>query len=138
MRSMPFRPPTLRLPQPTDHAAAAAPPVTWASLWAATGGWQSARGQSANDMPSRVVELRGDVLRNGARIGLQDAIAAGDRLETGPGSRAVLTVGDSAFLVCAKTPIWRWEAKTPLRCACCACSTGPWRASGAVAATAAW
>ena len=48
---------------------------------------------------SRVVDLRGDVLRNGTRLHAQDRIAAGDQLETGPGSRVVLTVGDSAFLV---------------------------------------
>jgi len=45
------------------------------------------------------VDLRGDVLRNGTRLQAQDRIAAGDQLETGPGSRVVLTVGDSAFLV---------------------------------------
>ena len=58
-------------------------------------------------------QMRGDVLRNGARIGLQDAIAAGDRLETGPGSRAVLTVGDSAFLVRENTHL-ALEGESPV------------------------
>ena len=66
---------------------------------AATGGWQAAQAQAPANGPSRVVELRGDVLRNGTRLTPQDVVAAGDRLETGPGSRVVLTVGDSAFLV---------------------------------------
>jgi hypothetical protein len=70
-----------------------------AGLWAATGGWQAAWAQAPASLQSRIVALRGDVLRNGARLTAQDAIAAGDRLETGPGSRVVLTVGDSAFLV---------------------------------------
>ena len=114
MRSMPFRPPTLRLPQPTDRTPLLRRHLLQAaSLWAATGGWQGVRAQSANNMPSRVVELRGDVLRNGARIGLQDAIAAGDRLETGPGSRVVLTVGDSAFLVRENTHL-ALEGESPV------------------------
>lgn len=62
----------------------------------ATGDWQGVRAQSANDVPSRVVALRGDVLRCAARIGPQDTIVAGGRMETGSGSRMVLAVGDSA------------------------------------------
>ena len=70
-----------------------------AGLWTANAAWQGAWAQTPENFPSRVVALRGDVLRNGARTHLQDTFAAGDRLETGPGSRVVLTVGDSAFLV---------------------------------------
>ena len=87
-----------RLPLPSDGA----PPLRRrallqaAGLWAGNAGWQAAWAQSP---PSRVVELHGDVLRNGVPLTAQDMVAAGDRLETGPGARAVLTVGDSAFLV---------------------------------------
>lgn len=68
-----------------------------AALWTATGGWRAAQAQDAP--PGRVVELRGEVRRNGVRLGAQDRIAVGDRVETGPGASAVFTVGDSAFLV---------------------------------------
>ncbi len=70
-----------------------------AGAWAACKSFQPAWAQAADGLHSRVVELHGDVLRNGVRIGAKDRIAAGDRLETGPGSSVVLTVGDSAFLV---------------------------------------
>ncbi|MGE5331941.1 MAG: FecR domain-containing protein [Nitrospirota bacterium] len=94
----PSRPP--QNPAPTDT-----PPLSRRSLvqaagaWAATAGWQGAQAQAPETLHSRVVDLRGDVLRNGTRLHAQDRIAAGDQLETGPGSRVVLTVGDSAFLV---------------------------------------
>jgi len=53
----------------------------------------------AQPAPGRVVQLRGDVLRNGQPLLPQGSVAAGDRVETGPGSSAVFTVGDSAYLV---------------------------------------
>ena len=87
-----------RLPLPSSFA----PPLRRrallqaAGLWAGSAGWPSAHAQMP---PSRVVELQGEVLRNGLRLTPQSTVAAGDRLETGPGARAVLTVGDSAFLV---------------------------------------
>lgn len=75
--------------------------VQAAALWTATSGWRTTLAQ---DMPTgRLVELRGDVLRNGSRLNAQDRIAVGDHVETGPGSSAVFTVGDSAFLVRANT-----------------------------------
>lgn len=111
MRSPPRNP---RHPPPTDRALLQRRQLLQAaSLWAATGGWQAAWAQATESLPSRVVELRGDVLRNGTRIGLQDAIAAGDRLETGPGSRVVLTVGDSAFLVRENTHL-ALEGESPV------------------------
>ena len=78
---MPSRPP--QNPAPTD-----APPLSRRSLvqaagaWAATAGWQGAQAQTPETLHSRVVDLRGDVLRNGTRLSAQDRIAAGDQLET--------------------------------------------------------
>lgn len=66
-----------------------------AAAWATAGAWNAVLAQPQ----SRMVELRGDILRNGQRITRADTMAAGDRIETGPGSNAVFTVGDSAFLV---------------------------------------
>lgn len=69
--------------------------VQAAALWTATGGWLGAHAQSR----SNIVEVRGDVARNGQALTEQDRIAVGDRLETGPGSTVVFAVGDSAFMV---------------------------------------
>ena len=94
---MPQRPPRL----PRTLATDAAPGlqrrrlVQVGAAWAAAGNWQAAQAQAAG----RMVQLQGDVMRNGARLGGQDSVAAGDRIETGPGSVAEFTVGDSAFLV---------------------------------------
>ncbi|WP_298209751.1 FecR domain-containing protein [Acidovorax sp.] len=66
-----------------------------AALWMASGGWVAAHAQGR----SGVVELRGDVLRNGEPLTAQHTITANDRIETGPGSTAVFTVGNSAFMV---------------------------------------
>jgi hypothetical protein len=66
-----------------------------AALWITSGGWAAAHAQGR----SNIVELRGDVLRNGEPLTAQHTITANDRIETGPGSTAVFTVGDSAFMV---------------------------------------
>lgn len=66
-----------------------------AALWVAGGGWTAAHAQSR----SNIVELRGDVLRNGEALTAQHSIAAGDRIETGPGATVVFAVGDGAFMV---------------------------------------
>lgn len=66
-----------------------------AALWMASGGWPAAQAQGR----SGIVELRGDVLRNGEPLTTQHTITANDRIETGPGSTAVFTVGNSAFMV---------------------------------------
>lgn len=67
-----------------------------AAAWTA-GGWAAAFAQQR----SNIVELRGDVLRNGEPLapGSAASIAPGDRVETGPGSTVVFAVGDSAFMV---------------------------------------
>ena len=66
-----------------------------AALWAASGGFAAAQAQSR----SNIVELRGDVRRNGEPLSAQHTIATGDRIETGPGATVVFAVGDGAFLV---------------------------------------
>ena len=66
-----------------------------AALWITSGGWAAAHAQGR----SNIVELRGDVLRNGEPLTAQHTITANDRIETGPGSTAVFTVGNSAFMV---------------------------------------
>ena len=52
-----------------------------------------------------IVELRGDVLRNGRALTANDTIATGDRIETGPGSTAVFAVGHSAFMLRQNTRV---------------------------------
>ncbi|GDY35157.1 FecR family protein [Acidovorax sp. NB1] len=69
--------------------------VQAAALWMVSGGWVAAQAQGR----SNIVELRGDVLRNGEPLTAQHTITANDRIETGPGSTTVFTVGDSAFMV---------------------------------------
>jgi len=66
-----------------------------AALWMASGGWAAAHAQAR----SNIVELRGDVLRNGEPLTNQHTVVASDRIETGPGSTAVFSIGDSAFMV---------------------------------------
>ncbi|CAN7509476.1 FecR family protein [Acidovorax sp. LjRoot129] len=66
-----------------------------AAVWVAAGGWAGAQAQSR----SSIVELRGDVRRNGEALTPQHSIAAGDRIETGPASTVVFAVGDGAFMV---------------------------------------
>ncbi len=94
---MPHSPPPKRAPtEPTPaHGPDRRSILRACTLWATTAHWSTAWGQPA----SRVVELRGDVLRNGQRMTRTETVAAGDRIETGPGSSAVFTVGDSAYLV---------------------------------------
>ncbi len=85
-------------PNPTERLATGLQRrhlVQAAAAWTTAGAWHAALGQP----PSSMVELRGDILRNGQRITRADTVGAGDRIETGPGSSAVFTVGDSAFLV---------------------------------------
>ncbi|RKR25109.1 FecR family protein [Acidovorax sp. 93] len=79
-----------------------------AAAWVAAGGWMAAQAQSR----SNIVEVRGDVLRNGQALTAQGSIAAGDRIETGPGSTAVFAVGNSAFMVRQNTRL-ALEGDTP-------------------------
>ena len=69
---------------------------------------------------SNIVELRGDVLRNGRALTANDTIATGDRIETGPGSTAVFTVGHSAFMLRQNTRV-ALEGKSQPPSKCCAC-----------------
>lgn len=82
-----------------------------AAAWlAAGGGWAAAQAQQPG---SNIVEVRGDVLRNGQVLTARDSIAAGDRIETGPGSTAVFAVGGhSAFMVRQNTRM-ALEGETP-------------------------
>ncbi len=68
-----------------------------AAAWTTAGGWAAAHAQQR----SNIVEVRGDVMRNGEALsaGTSATIAPGDRVDTGPGSTVVFTVGDSAFMV---------------------------------------
>lgn len=72
-----------------------------AAAWMAAGGWSAALAQSGGN----IVDLQGDVLRNGQALTARDSIAAGDRIETGPGSTAVFTVGQSAFMLRQNTRV---------------------------------
>ena len=66
-----------------------------AAWWLAAGGFGAAQAQAR----SNIVELRGEVRRNGEALAPQHTISTGDRIETGPGASAVFAVGDGAFLV---------------------------------------
>lgn len=79
-----------------------------AALWMATGGFTAARAQSR----SNIVELRGEVMRNGEALTPQHTIATGDRIETGPGATVVFAVGDGAFMVRQNSRV-ALEGETP-------------------------
>ena len=53
----------------------------------------------AQQTRSNVVEFVGDVLLNGQRLLAQQAVQTGDEIQTGPGSRLVFVIGNSAFHV---------------------------------------
>lgn len=90
----PLSPPT----RPADRPAAGLQRrslVQATAVWATVGAGPSALAQPQG----RMVELRGDVRRNGQPLNPRDTVATGDRIETGPGASAVFTVGDSAYLM---------------------------------------
>lgn len=66
-----------------------------AAAWSALGGWSAAHAQQR----SNIVELRGDALLNGTPLRAQQVVQTGDRIETGPGSYLVFSIGNSAFHV---------------------------------------
>jgi hypothetical protein len=66
-----------------------------AAAWTALGGWSGAQAQQRGN----VVELAGDALVNGQRLRPDGHVQTGDRIETGPGSRLVFVLGNSAFHV---------------------------------------
>lgn len=96
---LPYLPTNLR--RHLLQAALAGPALPW---------WHGAWAQAS---ASRVVELRGDVRRNGQALTAQGSVAAGDRIDTGPGASAVFTVGDSAYLVRENTRL-ELQGETPL------------------------
>ncbi len=69
--------------------------LTAAAGWTAMGGFGAALAQQR----SNIVELRGDVLLNGARLTPQQQIQTGDSIETGPGAYLVCVIGNSSFMV---------------------------------------
>jgi hypothetical protein len=66
-----------------------------AAAWTALGGWAGAQAQQR----SNIVELRGDALLNGEPLRAQQTVQSGDRIETGPGSYLIFSIGNSAFHV---------------------------------------
>ena len=66
-----------------------------AAAWSALGGLAGAQAQQRGN----IVELRGDVLLNGERLGAQGTIQSGDNVQTGPGAHLVFVIGDCAFHV---------------------------------------
>lgn len=87
-----------------------------AALWAAAGGGNAAAQAPASSSGGmgNVVDLQGEVLRNGQPLAPQHSVATGDRIETGAGAMVVFTVGDGAFL-CASDHRWGWRATRPRR-----------------------
>ena len=66
-----------------------------AAAWTSMGGFAVAQTQSR----SNVVELVGDATVNGRRLLAQQPIQTGDEIVTGPDSRLVFVIGNSAFHV---------------------------------------
>jgi hypothetical protein len=64
-----------------------------AAAWTSMGGFAAAHAQSS----SNVVELVGDALVNGQRLLQGQIVQSGDELQTGPNSRLVFVIGNSAF-----------------------------------------
>lgn len=67
--------------------------VQTAAAWLASGGYAAAMTQQRGN----IVEASGDFLVNGHKLPPGQSIQAGDTVETGPGSKLVFVVGDSAF-----------------------------------------
>lgn len=64
-----------------------------ATAFAAAGGWAAAFAQQRGN----IVELVGDVRLNGQSLRPDGVVQTGDVIQTGPGSRAVFVIGNSAF-----------------------------------------
>jgi hypothetical protein len=64
-----------------------------AAAWTAMGGFAGAQAQSR----SNIVEMVGDATLNGTRLTPQHMIQTGDQIATGPGSKLIFVVGNSAF-----------------------------------------
>lgn len=72
-----------------------------AAAWSALGGFAAAHAQQRTN----IVELRGDALLNGNRLGPEQTIQTGDSLQTGPGSHLIFVLGNSAFQLRQNTRI---------------------------------
>ncbi|MBT9552481.1 MAG: iron dicitrate transport regulator FecR [Hydrogenophaga sp.] len=66
-----------------------------AAAWVAMGGLPAAMAQQR----SNVVDFVGDVLLNGQRMSSNQTVQSGDEILTGPASRLVFVIGNSAFHV---------------------------------------
>lgn len=66
-----------------------------AAAWSAMGGISTVAAQSR----SNIVELSGDALLNGQRLLPQQTIQSGDSIVTGPQSKLIFVLGNSAFHV---------------------------------------
>jgi len=66
-----------------------------AAAWVAMGGMPAALAQQR----SNVVDFVGDVLLNGQRMSSNQTVQSGDEILTGPGSRLIFVIGNSAFHV---------------------------------------
>jgi len=89
----PSAPPTL-LPR----RAALVAVTGWLALAAAGPAHAQGRGN--------VLEFSGPVLLNGRRLQAQDTVQTGDEIATGPGGRAALVIGSSAFLLRPQTRVF--------------------------------
>ena len=95
---------TTHHPHPTQLLGRTENELTWhqrrsvlqgAALWVASGGWAAAQAQGRGN----IVELRGDVLKNGEALRPGSHIAPGDNVQTGPDSTVVFVVGSNAYMV---------------------------------------
>lgn len=69
--------------------------VKAAAAWVLMGG----AGAAAAQQRSNIVQLSGDALLNGRRLGPQQTILTGDQIQTGPDSTLMFAIGNSAFQV---------------------------------------
>ena len=79
-----------------------------AAAWVAMGGWGGAHAQQR----SNIVELVGDATLNGQRLLPQHTVQTGDVLETGPGTKLLFVIGNSAFHVRQNTRMAVERGKT--------------------------
>lgn len=123
-QTRPHHPPTTLLGRTEDelHWPQRRSLLQAAAAWATAGAhaaWaqqEQAPTQAPPLAPGNVVEVRGEVLRNGAPLAVGQVVTATDRIETAPGSSAVFTVGNGAFLVRANTKVQlEGEAPTAVR-----------------------
>ena len=71
------------------------------AAWVAMGGYPAAMAQAR----SNVVQLSGDATINGQRLNTQQTIQAGDQIVTGPQTKLVFVIGNSAFHVRENTTL---------------------------------